>query len=148
MEGATPQADTAAHAREQEYALKRAAFQRKQRALRDAMVIGDRLARRQRRLLAAATLGAWRGRVRTLAVASGLAARILRRCVHGLLLHWRAHLQHKVGQAAATCTGLSSVVADTGLSGLKSSQNALHALAVKYSSSALAHEAAAMMLLT
>ena len=46
----------------QELVLKRAAFQRKQRALADALAIGARLARHRKRTLQAATFQAWRMR--------------------------------------------------------------------------------------
>ena len=42
--------------------MKRAAFQRKQRALADALAIGARLARHRKRALQAATFQAWRMR--------------------------------------------------------------------------------------
>ena len=45
-------------------ALKRVAFMRKQRALRQAVLVGDRMASRKRQQLLGACLAAWRLRTR------------------------------------------------------------------------------------
>lgn len=72
----------------QETALKRDAFQRKQRALRDAMAIGDRLARRRQRLLLAAAFVAWRSRMRLMQAVSAKRMAVVAARMRHTLLHW------------------------------------------------------------
>ncbi|KAK9811020.1 hypothetical protein WJX73_006925 [Symbiochloris irregularis] len=82
----------------QEAIVKRAMFLRKQRALRDAIAIGDRLVRRQKRRLTTAAFTAWRARAHLLAEAAHMlrrhCARNLRRC----LRRWQAYNRYKVAR--------------------------------------------------
>ena len=76
---------------EQDTVLKRVAFQRKQRALRDAIAIGARLVRRRQRMLTVATFLAWRGRTQLLRAAAAKRESSLAGCARRALLHWRAY---------------------------------------------------------
>ena len=72
-------------------AKKRLAFQRKQRAMHNALMIGDQIARRNRRELAATALAGWRRRAEVgMRVKLHLASRevlMLQRCL--ALWWWR-----------------------------------------------------------
>lgn len=77
-------------------AKKRLAFQRKQRAMHNALMIGDQIARRNRRELVAAAFGGWRRRSEVgIRVKLHLATRevaTLQKC----LALWRWRVRNKV----------------------------------------------------
>ena len=80
----------------QESALKRLAFARKQRAIRDAVRIGDQIIRRNRRMLLASTFNAWK-------VRTGVYRQVARRFQASLEVtlrwawtQWRAQLATQV----------------------------------------------------
>lgn len=81
--------------------MKRAAFQRKQRALRDALAIGDRLARCRRAELGAACFGAWRARARVRGAAGRRCAAVRARMLRSAWHCWRAFLPMQVTSLAA-----------------------------------------------
>ena len=80
----------------QESSLKRLAFARKQRAIRDAVRIGDQIIRRNRRMLLASTFNAWK-------VRTGVYRQVARRFQASLEVtlrwawtQWRAQLATQV----------------------------------------------------
>ena len=77
---------------------KRLAFERKQRALRDAVQMGDRLARKKRRHTLGACLNAWR---LTAAKFQAVGAALQRRSqatLEGAMSYWQQVVQRKVRQ--------------------------------------------------
>jgi hypothetical protein len=84
----------------QDLGVKRVAFQRKQRALRDALAIGDALARRRRMGLATACFGAWRMRARVCGIAAARLAQRQALTQRAAWQHWRSFSAQKVRAAA------------------------------------------------
>ena len=87
----------------QELCLKRAAFQRKQRALADALAIGARLARHRRRALQAAAFQAWRMRCHLFKqVALRLRGALTQRSAEAFE-RWRQYVVAQVGPEDPAC---------------------------------------------
>ena len=76
--------------------MKRAAFQRKQRALRHALAIGDRLAGHRRAELGAAYFGCWLAHARVRSIARRCFAGIQARLLLSAWQHWRMFVPMQV----------------------------------------------------
>ena len=91
-------------------ALKRLAFARKQRAIRDAVRIGDQIIRRNRRMLLASTFNAWK-------VRTGVYRQVARRFQAALQVtlrwawgQWRAQIATQVANTFLPCLESQSEV--------------------------------------
>jgi hypothetical protein len=91
----------------QDLNLKRAAFSRKQQAIKRAIAIGDSIMAERRRALAAAMFAGWRFRARVGREVQQRCARYLRGSVQVAWAAWRQHHAHKVRQpdSQSSCEG-------------------------------------------
>lgn len=100
-------------------ALKRAAFARKQQAIRTALQIGDAIRAARQRELAAVVLASWRLRARVGREVQARLARLLRGAVAAAWAAWRRYHDHKVGGGSGLAgLGLRSAELHYGLSRL------------------------------